>query len=402
LKRSTDAILTTHTGSLVRPQVIIEAMARAAQALPYDDDAFRANLKQSVAQVVGKQIEVGIDIPSDGEFSKRHWVHYVTERLTGIEYLPIAGPATFSDVVYYDKERFPGFWANFRKTELNLWQPEATAVPPPPERPHAWVCTGKIGYRGDAAVQRDIQNFKAAVSGAKAAEGFLPCAAPCSVQIFAPSDAYRNDEEYVYAVGDALRNEYRAIIDAGLLLQLDDAILPMHYNPTRPVEEYLKWVEVRIAATNHALRDLPRDRIRYHMCWGSHNAPHTWDVPLKTIVSLLLKLKVGALSIEAANPRHEHEWQVWQDVKLPQDMLLIPGLISHSTNVVEHPELVAMRIANFARLVGRENVIAGTDCGFSQSWNQIRVHPEVQWAKLAALVEGARLASANLWARQAA
>jgi len=260
------------------------------------------------------------------------------------------------------------------------------------------VCTGPIGNKGHAAIQRDIVNFKAALAEAGVEEGFLPVAAPGSVEASHPNEYYPGDEAYLYAIADALREEYRAGVDDGLLLQVNDAFLP--YVDDWMVDrvsmaDYPKFCE----ALNHALRGIPEERIRYHICRGSWNGPRSTDIPLKEIVHLVLKVNAGACSIEAANPRHAHEWKVWQDVKLPEGKVLIPGVVSHATNVVEHPELVADRIVRFANLVGRENVIAGTDGGFSQHWNLIRIHPSVQWAKLQALADGARLASRELWGR---
>ena len=404
MERSTHRILTTHVGSLVRTPEIIEAMSKASVGIPYDDATFRDHLRKAVADVVRRQAEVGIDIPSDGEFGKRGWFHYVTERFTGFEYNADAlkGGARYGSVVYYDRERFDDFYRAYIANEDKLWLPATASVIKAPTSPRAWVNTGKITYRGHEAVGRDIENFKAALRGVTVVDAFMPCVAPCSVEALPPNpDIYKTDEDYVFAVAEALRHEYKAIVDSGLVLQIDDAVLPMHYNPKGSLQDFLKWAALRIEATNFALKGIPADCVRYHICWGSQNVPHTWDVPLKNIVNLLLTLDVGAYSIEAANPRHEHEWQVWEKVKLPEDKILIPGMISHSTNVVEHPELIAWRLGSFARLVGRENVIAGTDCGFSQSWNLIRMHPQVQWAKLEALAEGARLATSQLWARAA-
>ena len=399
--RSTDRILTTHAGSLIRPTKIIDAMRKAAVGLPHDDDTFRDNLTKAVADVVRRQAEIGIDVPSDGEFGKRGWIQYVTERLNGIEYAPAQRP-TYAKVIYADYKKFGGFYERYKDLEESMWLPPSQApLPPKPTKPHAWVNTGKVTYKGPAAIERDISNFKKALKNVSIVEPFMPCVAPSSVETIPAGDFYKTSEEYVFAVAEALSYEYRAIVDAGFILQIDDAILPMHYDPNGSMEDYFKWASIRVEATNHALKNIPRDKVRYHMCWGSQNVPHTWDIPLKDIVKLLFTLKVGALSLEAANPRHEHEWQVWETIKLPDELVLIPGMISHSTNVVEHPELIAWRLGLFARVVGRERVIAGTDCGFSQNWNLLRTHEEVQWAKLEALVEGARLASKKLWARAA-
>jgi 5-methyltetrahydropteroyltriglutamate--homocysteine methyltransferase len=267
---------------------------------------------------------------------------------------------------------------------------------PEPAPAVTWVNTGPVTYTGQQQVQRDIANFKAALEGLQVQEAFMPTVAPASAE-GRPSQYYKTDEEYLFALADALHEEYLAVVGAGFVLQVDDAFVPAHYNPHEDIDTYRKWVEVRIDAINHALRDIPEERVRYHICWGSQNVPHTWDVPLAVIVDQVLRVKAQAYVIESANPRHEHEFQIWQDTRLPDGKILIPGMISHSTNVVEHPELISWRLQNFARLVGRENIIAGTDCGFSQNWNLIRVHPEVQWAKLEALAEGAALASRKLW-----
>jgi 5-methyltetrahydropteroyltriglutamate--homocysteine methyltransferase len=263
------------------------------------------------------------------------------------------------------------------------------------------VCAQPISYKGQRAIQRDIANFKAALEGVQVEEAFLPLAAPASVEASVPNEYYPSDEAYVYALADALREEYLAVVNAGLLLQVDDAFIPYNYDRLLvqgvSMEEYRKHCEMRIDAANYALRGIPEDRVRYHICWGSWAGPHTSDVPLQDIVDLVLRINAQAYSVEAANPRHEYEWRVWQDVKLPDGKLLIPGVITHSTNVVEHPETVAQRIERYAGVVGRENVVAGTDCGFAQGWTMARTHPSIQWAKLAALAEGARRASHRLW-----
>jgi 5-methyltetrahydropteroyltriglutamate--homocysteine methyltransferase len=252
------------------------------------------------------------------------------------------------------------------------------------------------------AVQQDIANFKAAMEGLHFEEAFIPAATP-SANETAKADYYSSDQAFLYALADALHEEYKTIVDAGFLLQLDlglparNQVLPG--NPHPSWEELRRVSEMQIEAYNHALQGIPEDRVRYHLCWGSMNTPHTSDIPLKDIVDLILRINAQAYSIEAANPRHEHEWMVWQDTKLPEGKILIPGIVSHQTNVVEHPELVAWRIKNYASVLGKENVIAGTDCGFSQGWNMIRVHPEVQWAKLKALADGAALASKDLWGK---
>jgi 5-methyltetrahydropteroyltriglutamate--homocysteine methyltransferase len=268
-----------------------------------------------------------------------------------------------------------------------------------------WALTGPIRYTGQAAIQRDLANFNAATKGVKTTDLFMAAVAPASVAPDRVDEYYKSDEEYVFAIADALHQEYKAIVDAGLILQVDDAYLALTYEvmvPPRTLKDYRKWATIRIEALNHALKGLPEERTRYHVCWGSWNGPHVFDVELKDIVDLILKVRVGGYLLEMANPRHEHEWRVWENVTLPKGRALIPGVISHSTNVVEHPKLVAERLVRLAKLVGRDNLIAGTDCGFAQGPFVQRVHPSIMWAKLQTLVEGARLASKQLWASRAA
>jgi 5-methyltetrahydropteroyltriglutamate--homocysteine methyltransferase len=275
----------------------------------------------------------------------------------------------------------------------------------PLQPPGRWVCAQPITYKGRQAIQRDIANFKAALESVTVEEAFLPLAAPASVEASVPNEYYPSDEAYVYALADALREEYMQVVEAGLVLQVDDAFIPYNYDRMllhgASMEEYRKHCEMRIEAANYALRGIPEDRIRYHVCWGSWAGPHSSDVPLEAIVDLILRINAQAYSVEAANPRHEYEWKVWRDVKLAEGKILIPGVITHSTNVVEHPETVAERIERYASVVGRENVIAGTDCGFAQGWTMARTHPSVQWAKLQALADGAKLASSRLWGAHA-
>jgi 5-methyltetrahydropteroyltriglutamate--homocysteine methyltransferase len=411
MKRSTDRILVTHVGSLVRPLAIREVMAAREQDLPYDKAEFDKTLRQEVANVVRQQSEAGVDVISDGEFGKAGWIRYVAERLGGFVHREVKpGEKEFNPVyLIREVEKFPEFYAAYNAVQYYDWLPPSPGKPalaqagptPAGGRKMLWECTGAISYRGQAAIKQDIENFKAALATTKVAEAFLPVAAPMSARGLWLNSHYPNEDAVMTALGDALKEEYRAIIDAGFLIQLDDAFLAHEYDRLlgeMSPKEVHKYCEGRIDLLNYALAGIPEDRVRYHVCWGSWNAPHTTDVPLKTLVDLILKVRAQAYSLEAANPRHEHEWQVWTDVNLPDGKILIPGVVTHSTNVVEHPELVAWRIKNFANLVGRENVIAGTDCGFSQSYNVVRVHPTVQWAKLKSLAEGARLASKELWA----
>jgi 5-methyltetrahydropteroyltriglutamate--homocysteine methyltransferase len=391
MKRSTDRILTTHVGSLIRPQALQDFLRLKQAGKPYDAAAYDKCLKESVAEVVHKQAEVGVDVISDGEFGKSiSWSQYVLERLSGFERRPIKGGVNpFTRGV--DREQFAEFYA-----ELDAREGVATTVEA--------VCVGPISYTGQAELQRDIDNFKAALKGVNVAEAFLPVAAPASVIPDRKNEYYKSEEELIRAIGAAMRTEYRMIIDAGFVLQLDDARAAVTYDrmvPPGSFDDYRKWLKLQVEVLNEAIAGLPPDRIRYHVCWGSWPGPHTTDVALKDIVDLILGMNVGAFVIEGANPRHEHEWRVWETAKLRPGQMLIPGVISHATNVVEHPELVAERITRIANLVGRDNVIAGTDCGFAQGPFHRRVHPSIMWAKLSALVEGAQIASAELWRKAA-
>jgi 5-methyltetrahydropteroyltriglutamate--homocysteine methyltransferase len=387
MKRSSERILTTHVGSLIRPAPLQEFLRAKQAGRPYDHAAYETCLASNVAEVVREQAEVGIDVVSDGEFGKSiSWSQYVLERLSGFERRPIKpGGNPFTRGV--DRERFADFY-----TELDAREGMATTVEA--------VCVGPIAYTGEAELKRDIANLKAALKDVNVTEAFLPVAAPASVIPDRKNEYYKTEEDLIRAIGAAMRTEYRMIIDAGFVLQLDDARAAVSYDrmvPPASFADYRKWLALQVDVLNEAIAGLPQDRIRYHVCWGSWPGPHTTDVPLKDIVDLILGMKVGAYVLESANPRHEHEWRVWETAKLPPDRLLIPGVISHATNVVEHPELVAERIVRVARLVGRENLLAGTDCGFAQGPFYRRVHPSIMWAKLDALVQGARLASAQLW-----
>jgi 5-methyltetrahydropteroyltriglutamate--homocysteine methyltransferase len=403
MKRSIGRILTTHAGSLVRPPEIVEAMIRDHLREPVDKERRKSDLANAVRDVVKKQAEVGIDIIDDGEFGKSSWVAYVSERLEGLT------PMTFTremlaapSPVFPEQDRFGGFYRTYSKYESTMWLPDTPSKARYDGNQMTEyakvVCTGPLRYKPEA-LQHDIANFKAALKELDIEEAFMPVVAPASIEII-PNRHYKTREEYLLACADALSTEYKMIADAGFLLQVDDAILPMQRFMSfagKDVAEFRGWAQLRIDALNHALNGIPEDRVRYHICFGSQNVPHTSDAPLAEVLDLVLQVGAQAYSIEASNPRHEHEWQIWSETKLPDGKILIPGVVNHATNIVEHPELIALRLRNFAGLVGRENVIAGTDCGFSQSWNSARVHPEVQWAKLEALVEGARIASRQLW-----
>ena len=400
MKNSQERILTTHVGSLVRPAELAEFYRRMQDREPFDARAYEEVLRSSVSKVVRMQAEAGLDLVSDGEYGKTQtWSRYILDRLQGFEFRPLgpgeAPAAGAASLTGLDRQRFPEFYAEWDRTQQGV----SIRVP------GRWVCTGPIRYGGHDLLRRDIENFRSALSAVRVIAGFLPVVAPGSVVPERVDEYYSSDEDYFFAVADAVREEYRAIVDAGLIVQIDDAHLPFAYErmvPPGTLADYRKWAELRIAALNRALEGIPAERARYHICWGSWSGPHSADVPLRDIVDLILKVNAGGYLIEGANVRHEHEWRVWEKVKLPSGKVLIPGVITHHTNVVEHPELVAERLTRLARLVGRENVIAGTDCGFAQGPLVRRVHPTIMWAKLRSLVEGARLASAQCWGRQAA
>jgi 5-methyltetrahydropteroyltriglutamate--homocysteine methyltransferase len=383
-----ERILTTHVGSLIRPPRLAQYIEAMESGLAVDGRAFDALLRQSVHEVVRRQQQAGIDIVSDGEYGKfRSWSFYVLDRLSGIEERDIAVPLGGGR----DRALFPEFYAEYFPTQKLPKRGTAVAV-------------GPIEYKGQAAIGKDIEIFKKALTGV-GVEGFLPVVAPASAVPLFKNEHYKTEEEALFALAEALREEYRAIVDAGLTVQVDDAFLPYMYDlgfAGKDLQDYLKWAAVRVDVLNHALQGLPQDKVRYHICWGSFNTPHVSDIPLKDIVDLVLRVKAGAYCIEMGNPRHEHEWRVWETAKLPDGRKLVPGVISHSTNVVEHPELVAERLVRLAKLVGRDNVMAGTDCGFAQAPLVKRVHPSIMWAKLEALAEGARIASRELWGRKAA
>jgi 5-methyltetrahydropteroyltriglutamate--homocysteine methyltransferase len=391
MKRSDRRILTSHVGSLPRPDALIELNRAKFAGEAYDAAAYAASLSVAVEEACRKQAEIGIDVVNDGEFGKTTsreidygaWSSYAWGRLSGWEpgepgRLPaLAGRR--------DRLKFAEF---YRELDATSFRSSSSLGGRPP------VFTGPIAYIGQQALQTDLANLRAALATVKAEEGFITSVAPGS---FArrQNRYYTSDEVFLEALGEAMREEYKAIVEAGFVLQLDDPGLPDSWdmaNPEPSVEDYKKFATVRAEALNHALRGLPEDRIRYHICWGSWHGPHTTDLPLRNIVDVLLQVRAGAFSVEAGNVRHAHEWKVWQDVKLPDGKTLIPGVVSHATNVVEHPELVADRILTFAKVLGRENVIAGTDCGLGG-----RIHPDIAWAKLEALVAGAKLATKELW-----
>jgi 5-methyltetrahydropteroyltriglutamate--homocysteine methyltransferase len=405
-------ILTTHVGSLIRPPEVLAYLEAIDRGEEIDEAARAATLKRTVADVVRQQAEVGVDVVSDGEFGKVNWISYLCERVTGLQ-VREKPPGSAVMPPSRDRQAFPDFYAEDDKQfanairrvmfigERGLRQRRGIT----PKGPESWVCTGPIAYDGLADVQRDIDNLKAALAGVDVTAGFLPVVAPASVY-WVENEHYKSDEEFVFALADALHTEYRAIADSGLFLQVDDAVLVHEYDSILSrggsVEEYRRWAQIRIDALKHALRGIPEDRVRYHVCWGSWHGPHAFDPPLSEVIDFVLQVPARYYAMEQANPRHEHEWKLWEQVELPDDKVLIPGVVTHHTNVVEHPELVAQRLTRLARLVGRERVMGGTDCGFAQGAFLRRVHPSIQWAKLRALAEGAALATRELWGRTAA
>jgi 5-methyltetrahydropteroyltriglutamate--homocysteine methyltransferase len=403
MPQNADRILTTHVGSLIRPPKLIEFWRAIEDGKPYDEGAFEACLSESVADIVRQQADTGIDIVSDGEFSKGvNWAFYIFKRLGGITVRAATAEEMADPMASMgggrDHRAFAEFYAEY-DAATGLAKRLGNRV----------VVNGPITYVGQKQVGRDIRNLMAGVAKAKdhspSLRAFLPVVAPASALPGAKIEHYKDEETYLFALADALHQEYKAIVDAGLYVQIDDAFLPYMYErmvPPMSRADYLRWAGLRIDALNHALDGIPEARSRYHICWGSWNGPHAFDVPLKDIVDLVLKVRVGHYSFEAANPRHAHEWRVWETVKLRPGQVLIPGVISHATNIVEHPELVAERIVRLAKIVGRENVMGGTDCGFAQSPFARRVHPSIMWAKLASLVEGARIATQMLWGKRAA
>ena len=378
MNRSRDRILTTHVGSLVRPR---ELRARGARLVdhPHERPDYEAELQRQTIAVVARQLEAGIDVVNDGVFGKSSWSNYVLDRLTGFA----ARPDSRYEAVWLGRDRF-----RFKEFMLEAF-PRAVHGSP------GHACIGPIAYRGHDAIRRNIRDLKAALAAAGTDDGFLTAVAPGSTGYDAGNEFYDDEREYIFALAEALREEYLEIVNAGLILQIDDPLLANMYDEVaqRGADHYDRWARLRVDALNHALRGIPEDRIRYHICFGSWPMPHTSDAPLSAIVPLMLQVHAGAYAVEAANVRHEHEWRVWETTKLPQGRILIPGVVTHHTTTVEHPRLVADRLVRFARMVGRENVIAGTDCGFAQMEGMQRVHPQVMWAKLEALAEGARLAS---------
>ena len=385
MKRSTNRILSTHAGSLARPKDLLEMMDAKLRGKPYDHAAYAKRIRSTVAEMVRKQVECGVDIVTDGEQSKPSFNAYLVERLTGFEPVGTSEERIAARMATDEARAFPEYYEKYFAEHMCGVGPNLPVA-----------CTGPIVYKGQEAVRTDIENLKTALNGLHPEEVFMPAIAPG----FFSNQYYRTEEEFQYALAEALRVEYLAIVDAGFILQIDDPSLTRLYRtkPSLTVAERRRDAEIYIEALNHALRGIPAEKIRYHTCYGINEGPRIFDIALKDIIGLMLKVNSEAISFEAANPRHEHEWRLWEDIKLPGGKILIPGVITHCSNIVEHPELVAERIIRYAKLVGRENVIGGSDCGFSsQATFTPEVDPTVVWAKFKAMAEGATIATKQLW-----
>ena len=379
MKRSTERILTTHTGSLPRPEDLIRTMFAKEEGVPVDPAALAARIREAVAEVVGKQARAGIDVVSDGELSKPSYATYVKDRLTGF------GGASHP-LQYQDLVDFPGM-------------ARRVFGDPGRSRRKTPACDGPIGVRDPRAAQADTENLRSAMAGVQAAEGFMSAASPGVVSLFFRNEHYPSHEAYLFAIAEAMRHEYEAVTRAGFVLQIDcpDLAMGRHIQyAALSVEEFRTAARLHIEALNHALANVPAEQARVHLCWGNYEGPHHYDVPLAEILDVVFTAKPAGISFEAANPRHAHEWRVFERVKLPAGKVIIPGVIDSTTNFIEHPELVAERIGKYASLVGRENVLAGSDCGFGTWVGQSAVDPDIVWAKLGAMAEGARLASRAL------
>ena len=387
MRRSTDRILTTHVGSLARPRNVLDLLFARERQEEYDADLFESSVGDAVSNIVARQIDAGIDIVCDGEQSKSSFLTYIAERLKGFSPSEKQG----EDLWVESRETiaFPEFYDAHRKAREGLVA-----------RPVKLVCTAPVTYDGHAVLQRDIANLKAAAEANGGEEAFITAVSPSDVEGQQPNEFYDSDEAYLFAIAEAMHEEYQAIVDAGLILQIDDPRLLTYYisRPDLTVADCRQWAELRVEALNHALKGLPEDRVRFHTCYGINIGPRVHEMNLVDIVDIMLKVNTGAYLFEAGNPRHEHEWQVWETVKVPEGKSLIPGVISHSTPLVEHPELIAQRLSRFAEVCGRENIMAGSDCGFASfAAIEQEIHPSIVWAKFENLAQGAQLASQKLW-----
>ena len=384
MKRSTERILVTHAGSLARPKDLMEMLLARNDGKPYDREALPKRLRSAVAEAAQKQIECGVDIVNDGELGKSNFSRYARERLSGFVERPAGPDFKPTSIFGRDMIEFPDYFNRGGRTSIG-------------HHSRVFYCAEPLKYVGHDEVKADIENLKAALHGKQFEEAFLPAIAPGTMEHWMKNEYYPTEEAYLFAIADAMHEEYKAIVNAGFVLQIDDPDLADAWQmfPQMSAADYRKYQEMRIDALNHGLRDLPIDRVRFHMCWGSYHGPHKYDIPLKDIVDIVLKVRAGAYSIEASNPCHEHEWRVWEDVKLPDGKILIPGVVGHYSDFIEHPQAIADRLVRYAKIMGRENVIAGTDCGIGSRVG----HPQVGWAKFQAMAEGARLATKQLWGR---
>jgi 5-methyltetrahydropteroyltriglutamate--homocysteine methyltransferase len=383
MKFSTERILTTHAGALPQPPDLKQMHGARDTGTPLNADAFRQRVRSAVTEVVKKQLDCGLDVINDGEVGKSNFSRYARDRLSGfIERNAKPGEQT-STIFARDLVEFGEYFKN-RTYHRG-------------DNVRRVFCNASLKYIGHESLKSEIEDFKAALEGQKYEEAFLPAIAPGTIEHWMKNDYYPNDEAYLMAIADAMREEYKAIVDAGFLLQIDDPDLPdgWQFMSNMTVPEYRKYAELRIDALNHGLHNIPPDRVRFHTCWGSYHGPHKYDIPLRDIIDLILKVKANTISIEAANPRHEHEWRVWEEVKLPSGKVLVPGVVGHATDIVEHPQAIADRLVRYAKIIGRENVMAGTDCGLGPRVGD----PQIAWAKFEAMAEGARLATKVLWNR---
>ncbi len=380
MQRSMDRFLTTHTGSLPRPDDLIQMMYAKESGVPVDAVALAARVRSAVAEVVTKQADAGVDLVNDGEMSKPSYATYVKDRLNGFG-------GTGNTFVYQDLDEYP----NLAKRVFG---------DPGRSRRKTPACNSPISVRDAGAAPADVDNLKVAMARVKAQGGFMSAASPGVVSLFFRNDHYPNQEAYLFAIADAMRHEYETVAKAGIVLQIDcpDLAMGRHIQYAKlPLDEFRKRAQMHIEALNHALANIPPEQLRIHVCWGNYEGPHHRDVPLADIIDIVFKSRPSAISFEAANPRHAHEWTLFESLKLPEGKTLIPGVLESKSNFIEHPELVAQRIARFANLVGRENVIAGSDCGYGTWVGQAAVDPDVVWAKLAAMAEGARIATKQFW-----
>ena len=379
MKRSIDRILTTHTGSLPRPSALAEILVARETGAPYDEVAFEEAVRGAVSESVAQQCETGLDVVNDGEMSKFFYATYIKERLTGFDGENLTRPIA-------DAREFPEFADRSTTSARSLRRTPA--------------CTGPIGYRGETELRRDIANLTSALAGKALSEAFMSAASPGVVSCFIQNQYYPDTETYVFAIAEAMKTEYEAIHAAGFILQLDcpDLAMGRHFQfADDDVDTFLRNAELNVEALNHALGGIPPERLRMHLCWGNYEGPHNWDVPLIDIIDIVLRARPTALSFEGANPRHGHEWNVFEGLAMPEGKILIPGVIDSTTNYIEHPEYVAERIQRYADIVGRENVIAGVDCGFATSAVSTKVDTRIAWAKLGSLVDGAAMATRRLW-----